>query len=101
MFEQTALLNWHTSEDIRLLLAAGADPCAVNQEGETPLHHCVRAEVAECLIAAGARVNAEDERGHTPLDYALSDTYRDEVQKKRLIHVLLKDGAMKGSGIRD
>lgn len=159
-FRQTALLNYHTAEDIRLLLAAGAnphvlhidkrtplheardaesvriytelgldvnardilgntplfcpnnpevaqallaagaDPRAVNNEGETPLHHCVSAEVAECLIAAGAHVNEEDARGRTPLDYALAATYRDEVQKKRRIHALLKAGATQGSRAR-
>jgi len=60
-------------EAVGILLAAGADVNAVNQNGHwgpTPLHaaaHGNQAPVAELLIQHGANVNALDTGGNTPL----------------------------------
>ncbi|MCC7494845.1 MAG: ankyrin repeat domain-containing protein [Fimbriimonadaceae bacterium] len=60
---------------VEVLLAAGAEVAAVNQNehwGSTPLHaaaHANQAAIASCLIAAGADVNARDAAGQTPLHH--------------------------------
>jgi cytohesin len=62
--------------DVSRLLAAGADPNAVNDRGQAPLHlAATRNEdgppIVAALVQAGARVNAADSRGATPLIVAL------------------------------
>lgn len=84
----------------KALLDAGADPCAVNKEGVTPLHECTCSETAEMLLAAGAHVNAEDDQGRTPLDWALSHPYQHKIQKQ-YIATLIRAGAKRGSGQQD
>ncbi len=44
-------------EEVRLLLAAGADPCIANREGRTPLHAAAifgHQELYELLAATGS-----------------------------------------------
>ena len=51
----------------------GADPCAWDEEGLTPLHYSAshdHFEVSQLLLENGADPNAEDEEGHTALDMA-------------------------------
>ena len=84
----------------KALLDAGADPCAVNKEGVTPLHECTCSETAEMLLAAGAHVNAEDDQGSTPLDWALAHPYQHKIQKQ-YIATLIRAGAKRGSGQQD
>ncbi len=72
---------------VRVLLAAGADPCAatvpgvetgcfmrdVRTRGETPLHRAAAYGTAgsiALLLAAGARLDAPDANGDTPLGWA-------------------------------
>jgi ankyrin repeat protein len=50
-----------------LLLAAGADPNAADNFGNTPLHGAADERSAKALINAGANVNAQNRQGETPL----------------------------------
>ncbi|WP_239567515.1 ankyrin repeat domain-containing protein [Streptomyces sp. G44] len=55
---------------LRVLLAGGADPEAVDASGWAPLHFAAQAQdpvAAEILLAAGASVDAVDRQGNTPL----------------------------------
>lgn len=61
------------SENVRLLLEAGARVDAADGDGRTALHHAAAAgevEVAAALIGAGADANAGDDGGATPLHLA-------------------------------
>ena len=58
-------------EVTQLLLERGADPNARADSGQTPLHNCVSQEIARILIDAGANPGAvDDEYGTTPLAWA-------------------------------
>ena len=61
-------------EDVRVLLDAGANSCAVSESGWTALHcaaECNCMPAIEMLIEAGAEVFVEARLNKTPLDIAL------------------------------
>jgi len=66
--------SWHgRPEAVMTLLANGADPRAVDADGNTPLHHAARstdAAVAALLLDAGAEVDALNAEAITPLSVA-------------------------------
>jgi uncharacterized protein len=60
-------------EEIKALLAAGADANAVGELGSRPLHECVghrNTEAVSLLICAGAETDVINEFGQTPVDLA-------------------------------
>ena len=73
--EQLSGAAWLTDNPaiVQLLLRAGADPQAVDNEGLTPLHRgAVNSNpvVTAHLLAAGADPNALDNEGYTPLHHS-------------------------------
>lgn len=68
------VLAWRSDvEGVELLIEAGADPNAVGDMDETPLHaaiHCRCVPVAAALLRAGARADIRSEFGVTPLELA-------------------------------
>ena len=92
----TALLvvtrdSWHGRHAaVQLLLDHGANPCVMDRDGNTPLHHVARsidATVARCLCRAGADRDALNHEGYSPLALAAS------LGNIPLIRYLLDDGA--------
>jgi ankyrin repeat protein len=62
---------WGRSEIARLLIDAGADVNALNDEKSTPLHNAARAanvKMARLLLEKGAKPDARDNDNKTPLD---------------------------------
>ena len=69
---------------VRLLLQAGADPNAPDDDGLTPLHHAVSNRnpmVATHLLDAGADLNTRENDGYTPLHYAAAQSGNGRVVK--------------------
>jgi len=67
--------------DIRQLIAGGANVNLANHNGLTPLMNAVglnrcSIEIVNTLISAGANVNLQDNEGNTALIYALYGTFR-------------------------
>lgn len=61
-------------DEVRTLLAAGADISASGEHGYTPLHEAVgqgHREIVELLLAFGAPRDARSTEGYTPRDLAL------------------------------
>ena len=76
---------------VQVLLEAGADPDAINDRGQTPLHRGAMNRnpvVAGHLIAAGADPNALDNDAYTPLHYAAAQS-----GNRRVVARLLAAGA--------
>ncbi len=79
------------AENVKALLAQGADVNVKDNEGRTPLHQTARyrnKELAELLLSHGANVNAKDNSGDTPLHAAASYPGHTE-----LVELLLAHGA--------
>ena len=83
--------SWHgRPEAVMTLLANGADPRAVDSEGNTPLHHAARSSdpgVAALLRDAAAELDVANGDGFTPLGVACA------VGNWRLARFLLERGA--------
>jgi ankyrin repeat protein len=78
--------------DVIMLLEAGADAGAADDDGWTPLHAAAQgghAHVLELLLGAGAAVDARDSYGNTPLFRAVFTSNGDGT----LIGVLRRAGA--------
>jgi ankyrin repeat protein len=60
-------------ESVKLLVAAGADVNAVNDEGDSPLHYGAQAsdDIVKFLADKGAKLDAKDKKGRTPVEMAL------------------------------
>ena len=99
LYEESGVFHWiyvgdtalhlaaagYRVEIVRLLLAAGADPCAArNHRRSGPLHYAAdgrtdgpardaaaQVKTIHCLLAAGADVNAQDKNGAAPLHRAV------------------------------
>lgn len=83
--------SWHgRPESVMTLLANGADPRAVDADGNTPLHHAARSSdpgVAALLRDAAAEVDVLNAEGVTPLGVACA------AGNWRLARFLLERGA--------
>ena len=79
-------------EMVKLLVANGANPNALSNEGFTPLHVATQPNVVRDLITAGANVNACANNGITPLLYQSEENGRLGEMK-----VLLENGADVGA----
>jgi uncharacterized protein len=68
-----ALALSRNSETVKLLLAGGADPNAIQTGGFTPIFSAAtanRKDLAELLRSAGARAQIRSDQGKTPADFA-------------------------------
>ena len=83
-----------SADDVRLLVAAGADVGAVDERGQSAMYFAAQqghAEVVEALARAGAGCNQADRGGITPLWIGSLNG------QLRCVEVLLKEGADVGT----
>ncbi len=104
--DEATALHYATSagnlESVKLLIAAGADPNATDDKGQTPLHIAIVFErweqglkpdrialekIMECLLNNDASLHLMDKSGNTPLELANAlqspETIREMLKKKQ------------------
>ena len=87
--QQLSGAAWFTDNPaiVQLLLRAGADPQAVDNEGLTPLHYGAvnrNPVITAHLLTAGADPNALDNEGYTPLHHAARNGWSGRVVTRLL-----------------
>jgi ankyrin repeat protein len=91
------------AETIAFLVAAGADPAAVDRSGVAPLHRAVRTRslaAVRALLDGGAQARQPNKAGSTPLHLAVQTTGRGgsgslqaREQQAAIVRLLLERGA--------
>ena len=88
--------NGEHPDEIRRLLALGADIDVRNYKGKTGLHCAAKAgflTVINLLIEKGATIDAPDNNGETPLFEAIRSTIKNGEKQRAAIEALLVKGA--------
>ena len=88
--------NGEHPDEIRRLLALGADIDIRNYKGKTGLHYAAKAgflKVINLLIEKGATVDAMDNDGETPLFEAIRSTIKNGEKQRAALEALLVKGA--------
>lgn len=83
-----------TAAEVKTALAAGADPNARNEDGDTPLHLAAMALKPSAILAlleGGADAAARNEDGRVPFDYVKDH----DTMKGTEAYRLLRDGRFK------
>lgn len=81
-------------EMARALIGRGADPKALNEAGQSPLHYAVTSldeedpGIVQLLLDAGADPNGKDKQGETPLSRAM------KYERNKTVQLLLEHGAV-------
>ena len=113
---EVAMKPTYTFKNTQYLLEYAKKPNinAKNNEGKTPLHYAVEEAVEdkikdkenwhqgitiamELLLNHGAEINFTDNKGRTPLDYAFDDRCFSQSDKKEIIELLQKHGALQSN----
>ncbi|WP_445168964.1 ankyrin repeat domain-containing protein [Mycolicibacterium sp. Dal123E01] len=84
--------NEYILANTRRLLAGGADPNAMDDEGFTPLHFAAQfdcVEVIRLLLDAGATVDVASRNGTTPVHKALRNTTG---ESEAILEILMEAG---------
>ena len=84
-----ALTTSNNQEIAKVLIEHGADPNALDKDGQNPLLYALmngQKEIAEFLIEQGPDPNVSDRDGQTPLHYAVTFGYKEMVQLLILFH---------------
>ncbi|MDA7615578.1 ankyrin repeat domain-containing protein [Akkermansiaceae bacterium] len=79
------------TDEVRQLIAAGADVNAVGESGETPLHPAVdkgHVEVVRVLLSSGANTEIRNKFGDRPIDFLVQ---YDETEETKAL--LIKAGS--------
>src|SRR5215813_2030481 len=97
--EAVVALTWAASQgdldEVRALVAAGADPGTADYDGRTPLHLAAaegQLEVVRYLLAAGADPEPQDRWGGTPLSDAEGNGHSE-------VAALLREGAEEAASL--
>jgi ankyrin repeat protein len=88
-------------DQVRNLLAGGANVAATDTQGFTPLHFACqqyRADVVEVLLDAGAPVDPVDAWGNTPLHRAVFNATGDPSIVRRLVSAFADPDLANASG---
>ena len=83
---------------IEILLKYGANPNASNSRNITPAHYAAKFhnfEVLQVFLSGKikANVNAQNEDGNTPLHYAIIPNYNNELERNKVVDLLIANGA--------
>lgn len=85
-------------DQVRWLVALGAQVNAADENGVTALHRARHPAVAKALLEAGANPHAHDRAGHPPVFAMVKQVYADALVKLLVEHnINLKDRAHDGS----